>query len=140
MLKSINEKSLVIFNKLTSGLNRLGDAQRFGEFGDAFMPVSVEIIGRPDFPGRVRPEAKLVSVAHYFEQNGDLCQDPEIVFLTGKDAVYPMTFQQAIPAIYQETAKIEGGVIHLNEKAQLSLTIFCNEWFHNIAEQQGLFL
>lgn len=141
MLKSISPKSLVIFRKLMEGLNNVGDSRRFGDFGDAFMPVSVEIIGRPDFPGKMREEAKLVSVAHYFEQQGDYVADPDVVFLTGKDAAYPMVFQQGgIPPIYQETAKIEGGVIHLNEKAQLSLTIFCNEWFTNLAEQQGLFL
>src|ERR1700761_9351191 len=47
-----------------------------------------------------------ISVAHYFEQNGGLCQDPEMAFelvLEGDGVRYePFTFQQAIPPVYQD--------------------------------------
>lgn len=47
-----------------------------------------------------------ISVAHYYELNGDLCQDPEMCFevaSTPDGLVFrPYMFQMAIPAFYQE--------------------------------------
>ena len=41
------------------------------------MPVSVEVVG-------TRPQgALIVSIAHYYEQNGDLMADPEATFVGG---------------------------------------------------------
>lgn len=38
---------------------------------------------------------KLLSVAHYAEQNDDLMRDPEMVFILGKDdEFYPVSIQQ----------------------------------------------
>jgi hypothetical protein len=77
-----------------------------------------------------------VSVAHYFEQNGDLCQDPEMAFEIvphGDRVIYePFLFQQAIPALYQEVY----GTGAENVRLKRQLTAFAERWDRNI-ETQG---
>jgi hypothetical protein len=47
-----------------------------------------------------------ISVAHYYELNGDLCQDPEMSFEIESSpeglVFHPYMFQMAIPPVYQE--------------------------------------
>lgn len=70
--------------------------------GRGFMDLVVEVLSRDRRTG-----AMVLSLAYYFTQHGDLCQDPEMEL-----RVYPpqdrhpgrveaLTFQQAIPPIYQ---------------------------------------
>jgi hypothetical protein len=74
-------------------------------------------------------------VAHYFEQNGDLCQDPEMCFELiprGAHVVYePYLFQQAIPPIYQEM--FATGAENIRLKRQL--TSFAQTWDRNLRAQ-----
>src|SRR5438270_8865956 len=73
-----------------------------------------------------------ISVAHYFEQNGDLCQDPEMCFELiphGAHVVYaPYLFQQAIPPIYQDV--FATGAENVRLKRQL--TSFAQTWDRNL--------
>ena len=60
-----------------------------------FMDLVVEVL--PQCP---ETGAMVLSMAHYFEQNGDLCQDPEMtvrVFSYGM--IEALIFQQAMPPI-----------------------------------------
>jgi hypothetical protein len=97
---------------------------------EPFMRLVIEDIGK----GPRGHQA--ISVAHYFVQNGDLCQDPEMAFELvpeGEGVKYePFMFQQDIPPIYQEV--FETGA----EKEQLKrqLTSFARTWDRNI-EAQG---
>jgi len=135
---SLNKRAIQIFAKLTEGLNEVGDHKTIDNTDGAFMTVHVEIIGKPNWPN-LRPECKIVSIAHYFRQNGDTCCDPDMTFLVGKDAVYAMTFEQqgGLP-IYQVAMKFEDGKLLTNEKLQQQLTLFACEWMTNINEQQSL--
>ena len=76
-----------------------------------------------------------ISVAHYFEQNGDLCQDPEMAFELvpqGSNLSYePFMFQQAIPPIYQDV--FATGAENATLKRQLAS--FAHTWDCNIGEQ-----
>ena len=76
-----------------------------------------------------------ISVAHYFEQNGDLCQDPEMAFELvpqGSNVSYePFMFQQAIPPIYQEVFGTGGE----NARLKRQLTKFAHTWDRNIGAQ-----
>ncbi len=78
-----------------------------------------------------------ISVAHYFEQNGDLCQDPEMCFelvpQAGHIAYEPFLFQQAIPPIYQEV--FENGPASENLRLRRQLTLFAKMWDRNLQEQ-----
>lgn len=55
-----------------------------------------------------------ISVAHYYEVSGDLCQDPEMCFeveATPEGLVFhPYMFQMAIPPVYQEVTNDAEGV------------------------------
>src|ERR1017187_3679000 len=51
-----------------------------------------------------------ISVAHYYELNGDLCQDPEMCFEVENTpaglVMNPYMFQMATPPVYQEVSDV----------------------------------
>ena len=71
-MKHINDKAEAIFRTLTEGLRKIGDHRKWNN-NESFMPVSVEIIGRSGL-------GLLISIAHWYEQSGDLLRDPDVVF------------------------------------------------------------
>ncbi len=76
----------------------------------------------------------ILSLAHYYEQNGDLVCDPDVTFLAAK-RVHPLTFEQG-DVVYQVTVRFEGQTIHFNEPLQCQITTLGNRWLRNVAEQQ----
>ncbi len=96
-----------------------------------YMRLVIEDIG-------VGPRGhQAISVAHYFTQNGDLCQDPELCFELvpqgGHVAYEPFLFQQAIPPIYQEV--FENDPASENHRLKRKLTEFAQMWDRNLQEQ-----
>ena len=100
-----------------------------------FMDLVIENIG-----------ANQIGVAHYYEQNGDLCQDPEVVFLVGCDGEwYPVEW--TTPAVmfagrvmggyrrYVEIDAQNGTWIRADLKGQRDLAIFANKWANNLKMQ-----
>lgn len=76
-----------------------------------------------------------VSLAHYFEQNGDLCKDPEMVVL-----IYPslrmveaFTFEMSIPPIYQPVFPEPG---RFYPQLRKELNAFLRQWLNNLIAQQ----
>lgn len=97
-----------------------------------YMRLSVERIGTGPrgFPA--------VSVAHYFEQNGDLCQDPEMCFeivpqVDDRIVLEPYSFQQAIPPVYQEVFSADGK--RFRPRLKRELRSFASTWNKNIRQQ-----
>lgn len=100
-----------------------------------FMDLVVENIG----PNQV-------SIAHYYEQNGDLCQDPEIVFLVGCDGEW-YAVEWTTPAVmlmgramggyrrYVEIDAEKGSWISGDLRGQKELAIFANKWADNLKAQ-----
>lgn len=98
-----------------------------------FMDLVVETIG-----------FNQVSVAHYYKQNGDSIQDPEIVFHMANDGEW-YAIEQTTPAFmlnglafggYDRVAEIgEGGSYRYKVRAQRDLAIFANKWADNIRRQ-----
>jgi uncharacterized protein YqiB (DUF1249 family) len=76
----------------------------------------------------------VISLAHYFKQNGDLCCDPdmEIRVLPERKLAEALTFQQAIPPIYQMVYPEAGKV---NPSLQKSLNDFLLTWLRNCVAQ-----
>jgi hypothetical protein len=79
-----------------------------------------------------------ISIAHYFESNGDLCQDPEMGLELvpqgdGSLSFEPFFFQMAMPPIYEEVypAGPESEDLTLKRK----LTEFLRTWDRNLAAQ-----
>ena len=128
-MKALNEKAEAIFRKLTDGLRKVGDHQQWNN-NSSFMAACVEIIGMTDL-------GPLVSIAHYFVQEGDMMRDPDVVFLIGADQhVYPISFRQDGLGVYLESATIEDGQWRVRTKMQADLCSFCNLWMRNIEQQQ----
>lgn len=128
MLKALNKSAEKTFRRLISGLG-LHQSRIIDNTDKTFMPVHIEIIGQQHV-------SLIVSIAHYYEQHGDLCQDPEMTFLVNDTGVYAMTFQQAIPPIYQEAIRLEDQGVRYSAKLQRDLTSFANDWMKNIQSQQ----
>ncbi len=88
----------------------------------------------------------LISVCHYREVNGDLCQDPEIVFLIPpaelKDACgwFPIEITGNTYMGYQRVATLDkdGQMKNIYPQAQAQVTTFANTWAKNI-KHQGFF-
>ncbi len=130
-MKYLNDKATAIFRKLTEGLKKVGDHQQWNN-DSSFMAACVEIIGRTGL-------GPLVSIAHYYQQNGDMMRDPDVVFVIGADQhVYPISYRQDGMGIYQEAAVVEDGKWKVRPKMQSDICSFCNQWMQNINEQQQL--
>ena len=130
-MKHLNQKAEAIFRKLIEGLTKPGDHQQWNN-DSSFMAACIEIIGRSGL-------GPLVSVAHYYQQNGDMMRDPDVVFLIGADQhVYPISYRQDGLGINQEAAFVEEGRWKVRTKMQADICSFCNQWMRNINEQQQL--
>jgi len=130
-MKKLNQKSTKIFNKIVDGMDSDG-YRKIDNGGNCFMPLVVEKLGTHD-------SVTTFSFCHYFKQNGDMCQDPEMLFLRHVNgSVYPAMFQMAIPPVYEESIMFEDGRWLCRERLQRQHTSFANTWLKNIKEQQGL--
>ena len=94
---------------------------------DGYMPLVIEAWNTG--------EGHIVSVAHYWTQNGDPMRDPEVVMLNEGRI---LSFQQD-PYIYNEPAVREetpGGVVwKVNPKIYASIHSFTKMWTRNIKAQ-----
>lgn len=132
-MNAINQKAAAILNHLTQDLNTLGDHRRW-ENSPSFMAVCVEYINDTDL-------GPVFSVAHYYEQNGDLMRDPEMTFLRRIDgSYYPLSYQQDGLGLYQESVIFgeDGNPEKFIPAMQRNQAVFAGQWMQNIKEQQGL--
>lgn len=131
LMTSVSKSAKHVLDRLTEGLTRLGAATKLDNAPGLFMALHVECIGQVT-------EGKLYSVAHYYEQNGDLMRDPDIVFLKDREAnYYPVSYQQDGLGIYQEAVIFEAGAIKsVQSKTQRDIASFCTMWMNNIHDQQ----
>ena len=94
-----------------------------------FMPLVIENIG-----------SNLLSVAHYYKQNGDTIADPDVVFFTGWKEWIPCEITQSL-GTYRRVAQIsEDGtsITRVKLKRLADLSRFCEMWARNIAAQNWL--
>ena len=132
MMEHLNDKATAIFRKLTDGLRKVGDHRKWDNATGSFMAACIEIIGKTGL-------GPLVSIAHYYRQEGDLMRDPDVVFVVGADEhIYPISFRQDSLGVYLESAVVQDGQWKVRTKMQADLCSFCNQWMHNIEQQQNL--
>ena len=134
-MKAINQKAKKVMDVLTENINSIGDHKKIDNTGGTFMPVVIECIGGCNY-------GLLYSIAHYYEQNGDLVCDPDMVFIKaevlGKSYYYPVSFEQG-GIIYKEAVAIKDGkVLGFKEIEQRDEAKFANMWMENIRQQHRL--
>lgn len=115
--------------------SELETEQAFRLRAKGFMDLVVERL-----PNCTTTGAPVLSLCHYFEQEGDLCKDPEMTVRVfepraalSQGMVDALTFEQSIPPIYQEVYPEPGKV---RPKLKRELNAFLGTWFRNL-EQQG---
>ena len=85
---------------------------------------------------------KIYSIAHYYEQNGDLMRDPEMTFLVNDydKKVYPISYQtDGIFGGYEEGAIFENDLLTgIRKQLNNAHKNFANTWMTNIEMQQSL--
>jgi hypothetical protein len=133
-VKALNSKSTKLFEYLIKNLS----LENLGECiqnNDIFMPVHVDFMGSGE-------GNKVYAIAHYSEQNGDLCANPSVLFFKSKDGlVIPYVFQMDGIGLNQEYAVINDKyeLTATLDAAQIVLADFCNDtWFPNILQQQEI--
>ena len=111
---------------------------------DGFMDFIVEKLAPGPTQGAI-----LLSLAHYFEQHGDLCQDPEMVvriFPPGEDSfqdfapstdsrhgrLEALMFQQAIPPVFRAAYPEPG---RFDPEIKRELNDFLETWLRNLKRQ-----
>ena len=100
----------------------------------SFMSVILEVIFEDE-------KIKIISLAHYYLQEGDLLADPEMCFIYNKEqgVYWPSYFKQDSIGMEEESIEIEHGEIKsINLIVQKEHTIFANVWLKNIKYQQNL--
>ena len=131
-MKSLSKAAAAVMEILTRGL-KLGDHRKIDNSEGAFMPVCVENIGQTEL-------GPLFTIAHYYDQNGDLMRDPEMVFLKRDGKYYPVSFHQdGGLGFYQQAIEIQGAKVIGYRLPVLDEQVgFAGIWMKNIKEQQEL--
>lgn len=110
---------------------------------DTFMPLTVEFLYTTEIAG---VQAKVYSLSHYYQQNGDLVPDPDMTFAVLNThpthpghlpQIYPMTFQNSLG--YQEAIfQNDQGKWQFKPSTLTDLTSFSHIWLKNIKFQQEI--
>ena len=133
-MKAINKQAKKVMDLLIKDVDiDADDSKKIDNTKGAFMTVHIECVGKCNL-------GEIYSVAHYYEQNGDLMRDPDMEFIKGGDGeYYPISFWQDAPTIRDEPVKWkDGDIVSYNAQRQAALVTFSNMWMRNIKEQQGL--
>ena len=97
------------------------------------MALHVECIGECNL-------GPVFSLAHYYEQHGDLMRDPEMLFIQAEDGgYYPVVIWQDAVNSHGVGIRIDGGMaVSIDETEQADMTVFAEVWLKNIRVQQRL--
>ena len=81
-----------------------------------------------------------ISVAHYFEMNGDLIADPDVVFFTGYGEWAPIEITQVLAGHrrYAELGDAGHRIVRFDLRGQADLAVFAEQWAKNIRDQGWL--
>lgn len=128
-LSCVNGAAKRVLDELVEGLD-VGDSKQFDR-GLGYMAVHVECIQKSGLGVHY-------SIAHYYEQSGDLCPDPDCVVIRRADGTWsPISFQNSIAYRVAVTFH-EDGTIEVDEREQKELSKFVNQWMKNVSEQQAI--
>ncbi|MES2375377.1 MAG: hypothetical protein V4553_02300 [Bacteroidota bacterium] len=137
-MERLNINTSKIFVEL---LAKMQGRQHLKIVNEPFMPLTIEKVADDiQTPWGVTQQ---YSLCHYYEQEGDLMQDPEICFLVAdrqdsdnRTKIFPFSFCQANMAIYQEPISfMDGKIYRYDQKTQAEITAFADQWLSNIKTQ-----
>ena len=131
-MKAIGPRAKAVMDRLTRPCPNTGDHHKFHT--NPYMDVVVENIDKCNL-------GAMYSVAHYYEQNGDLMRDPEICFIKGDDGeYYPYYYRQDGLGIERECIRWDekGNVEEIQKNEQGNQAAFAGTWMRNIKQQQKL--
>jgi len=132
-MNAIDKDSQKVFDKLVAGLAEPGEKgayRKVDDGGAGIMAVHVEHYA-----------PAVYSIAHTYIQNGDVMDDPSMLFwLNPRDGrAYPFTFTQHSLGMDQESAEFVGGApVRFAPRLQREHATFASQWLRNIKQQQGL--
>lgn len=132
-MQPLNQTASRLLDTLTEGLADPGGAEgkssrKYDNSNGTYMAVTVERIG-----------ATRYSVAHYFEQNGDLVADPDMEFVKVDGKWYPAACQTQFG--YTKALEMDAyheGIKGVYRRAYADLRSFGTLLLRNIKEQQGI--
>jgi hypothetical protein len=82
-----------------------------------------------------------ISVAHYFEMNGDLVAEPDVVFFTGLEGKWiPIEITQSMTGWTPYVQFDDSGtqIERVNTRGQADLAEFTQQWAQNLIDQGWL--
>lgn len=125
-MKPLSKAVGAVLDALTSGLN-VGDARKIDNSNGTYMVVHVD-----------RLSEKRFSIAHYYEQAGDLVPDPDGVFLKTDAGWLPVSLQLCT-GHYTVAVEVDDDdkPIRWSKRSFSELVSFAGMWTRNIAQQQG---
>lgn len=135
-MKILNKTATSTFNRLVEMAKANEGHIKIDNAKGDFMPVCVEIIEETN-------SLVKVSVAHYYEQNGDLMADPEMCFAVRNDSlgtiVIPYYYKQDGLGIERESIVFDGDKFKgFYQRIQADQASFANMWMKNIKLQQKI--
>jgi hypothetical protein len=132
ILLKLSPQATAVMDTLTAGMS-VGSHTKIDNAEGTFMALHVECIGECNL-------GPIFSLAHYYEQHGDLMRDPEMLFIHAEDGGYYAAeiWQDAVNS-HDVGVLIEDGLaVSIDETEQADLTVFAEVWLKNIRVQQGL--
>ena len=132
ILLKLSPQATEVMDTLTAGMS-VSDHRKIDNAEGTFMALHVECIGECNL-------GPIFSLAHYYEQYGDLMRDPEMLFIQAEDGgYYPVEIWQDAVNSHSVGVLIEDGLaVSIDEMEQADMTMFVEVWLKNIWEQQGL--
>lgn len=130
-LRPVSKSARKVLELLVDGLDEPGASKKLDNAQGAFMAVCVERIEETS-------RGPVYSVAHYYEQNGDLVPDPDVTMLCGADGeFYPLSYQDG--RVYRLSVELgPDSSARVNREWRTDLVHFVGGWMRNIKAQQGL--
>ena len=125
-MQNLNQAASRVLDALTANL-RIGASRHVDNAPGVYMRVCVERLSEHQY-----------SVAHYYEQNGDLVCDPDGVFLKTDAGWLPVTLQQNT-GHYTIALELDGNdkPTGWRPRQYRELSSFAAMWLRTVRDQQG---
>ena len=125
-MRTLPRAAGAVLDALTHDLD-IGQARTIDNSHSTFMAVHVDRLGTNTY-----------SVAHYFEQNGDLVCDPDGVFVRTDAGWLPVSLQLCT-GHYTRALELDDDdrPVGVRPRALGELLDFASMWLRNIGDQQG---